>query len=170
MKKTMVLILGVTLLGIPMNAQNETKTIEELALGYMAAYSEWNPQKMGSFYADSVQFKDPTALEVFGPKFNVQGKDELVELMAGIFPDGPPEYVNFAVKDYFVSGTYAVVNSTFELVLPKQWYGEAADGEIFVSVPITTILRFKEGKLVSHQDYVDYNNYQKQIKLQLKEG
>nr|WP_298924599.1 nuclear transport factor 2 family protein [uncultured Allomuricauda sp.] len=150
-------------------AQVSQDSLSKMALDYMSAYSEWNVEKMGAFYKDSVHFKDPTAVEAFQTNFDLVGKDKVMSLLKSVFPDAPPEYASFKVKEHFVSGTHAIINSNFELVLPKSWFGDSALGKIFVSVPMVTILKFDEKKISSHFDYVDYNSYQKQISFQVKE-
>ena len=151
------------------NQKKKTFKIANLALQYMEAYSNWDSHKMKTFYSDSIHFKDPTALEIFGPQYDALGKENVANVFKNVFPEKLPDYINFKVKDYFESGTYVVINSDFEFVLPKAWYGDKASGKIFVSVPLVTILRFKDEKISSHQDFVDYNSYRKQISLQLKD-
>ncbi len=153
------------------NSQNKTPSIKSLSLSYMKAYGDWDYKKMGTFYSDSIHFQDPTAIEAFASSnFDLVGKEKVVGLFKSIFPDKLPEHVAFRVKDLFVSGSYAVISSYYELLLPKSWYKEKADGKIFINIPIVTILRFNKGKIISHSDYADYNAYKKQISLQLKKS
>lgn len=162
---------------ISFNVFSQTNTKEKqakkvdiinLATQYISAYSDWDVAKMKTFYSDSIHFNDPTAIEVFNSDYDVVGKEKVANKFKSVFPDIKPEYVSFNIKSHFKSGTFVIINSTFELILPKSWYGDAASGKIFVSVPMVTILRFKEQKIISHQDYVDYDSYNKQISYQLK--
>lgn len=148
--------------------QVKKDNITDLAIQYMAAYSDWNVSKMKTFYSDSIHFNDPTAIEAFNSDYNVVGKEKVANKFKSVFPDIPPEYVSIRIKEHFKSGSFIIMNLTFELILPKSWYGDAATGEIFVSVPMVTILKFKDLKIMSHQDYVDYDSYNKQISYQLK--
>ena len=150
------------------SAQSIQKTPEKDALAYIEAYSKWDVDKMKKFYADSIHFHDPTAVEAFDAKYNVKGKDKVAKLFKNIFQNSLPEHISFKVNNYFSSGSFVVINTTFNLILPKSWYGDKANGKIFVSVPAVTILRFSKGKIISHKDYFDYDSYKKQISFQLK--
>lgn len=147
-------------------SQEKEGAIKDLALNYMKAYSNWDYAKMNTFYTDSIHFKDPTAQEVFGLGYDLVGKDKVTTFFKSIFPNALPEHLSFIIKEHFVSGSHVVVNATFNLILPEGWYGGGRSGKIFVSVPLVTILRFQGEKIMMHHDYVDYNSYLKQIRLQ----
>lgn len=175
MKPLKSLLILFCLISFNLFSQTNTKekqakkdNITDLAIQYLSAYSDWDVAKMKTFYSDSIHFKDPTAIEAFNSDYDVVGKEKVAAKFKSVFPDVLPEHVSFNIKTHFKSGTFVIINSTFELILPKSWYGDAASGKIFVSVPMITILRFKDQKIISHQDYVDYDSYNKQISFQLK--
>jgi limonene-1,2-epoxide hydrolase len=76
--------------------------------------------------------------------------------------------VVFKLNSHFKSDNFVIINSTFESILPDEWFGNNANGKVFVSLPIVTILKFVGDKIISHTDYADYNTYKKQIQLQMK--
>lgn len=166
MRKTLYFLIF--LFSLSASSQSKPSSIKSLALSYMKAYGDWDYNKMSTFYSDSIHFKDPTAIEAFGSNFDQIGKEKVRALFKSIFPDKLPEHVAFLVKDIFVSGTYAIVNSDYELILPSSWSGDKSHGKIFVRIPIITILKFDKGKISSHKDYADYDSYKKQIALQIK--
>lgn len=165
--KTILILCCLTSLNV-VSQNDATNRNTDIALQYMKAYSAWDVAKMKTFYSDSIQFKDPTAVETFNSNYDAIGKEKVAAIFKGVFPDALPEYVSFNVKEHFKSGSFVVINSTFQLILPKSWNGDTASEKIFVSVPMVTILRFKNQKIISHKDYVDYDSYKQQISLQLK--
>ena len=148
-------------------ASDDTPSLNQLASQYMQAYSDWDIDAMSALHSDEVRFDDPTATEAFGRSFAHQGKTQVNAFLTGIFTDDKPKHLAFKVQQQFVSGNHVVIHSTFESVLPKGWYGERATGPVFVAIPITTVLVFKDNKVISHTDFADYDSYQQQINLQL---
>lgn len=148
-------------------ASDDKPSLKQLASQYMQAYSDWNIEVMSALHSEDVRFDDPTATEAFGRSFAHQGKTQVHTFLSGIFADNKPRHLAFKVHQQYVSGNHVVIQSTFESVLPEGWYGERATGPVFVAIPITTVLVFKDHKIISHTDYADYDSYQQQINWQL---
>jgi limonene-1,2-epoxide hydrolase len=148
-------------------ASDDKPSLKQLASQYMQAYSDWDIEAMSALHSDEVRFDDPTATEVFGRSFAHQGKTQVNAFLKGIFADNTPRYLAFKVHQQYVSGNHVVIHSNFESVLPDSWYGERATGPVFVAIPITTVLVFKDNQIISHTDYADYDSYQQQVNRQL---
>jgi hypothetical protein len=148
-------------------ASDDTPSLDQLASQYMQAYSAWDIDAMSALHDDAVRFDDPTATEAFGRSFAHQGKTQVNAFLSGIFADNTPKHLIFKVQQQFVSGNHVLIHSTFESLLPDSWYGERATGPVFVAIPITTVLVFKDNKVISHTDFADYDSYQQQINWQL---
>ncbi|MEZ4972654.1 MAG: nuclear transport factor 2 family protein [Cyclobacteriaceae bacterium] len=137
-------------------------------LGYYEAYSRWDVASMSTFFHDSIEFKDLTAKDMFkGGKFEHLGKEAVSKFWSGIFGDQRLSYVDMVVNNAFTAGDYVVVNTTLSLVLPPSWTGNAP-GKVLVSLPIKSLLRFRDGKIIRQYDFADYTVYNKQIKVQLE--
>ncbi len=163
---TFLFVLGIASF---INGQNnEHVDIEKLALDYMKAYSDWNYEKMSTFYHDSIHFIDPTAQVAFKQKFEHKGIENVKNSFKRIYGEAKPEFVVFKVNSHFISDNFAIINSTFESILPEEWFGDKANGKVFIALPVVTILKFAGDKIISHIDYADYNTYRQQIKLQMK--
>lgn len=151
------------------NFNNKAK---DIALRYMSAYGNWDFDSMKTFYAEDVYFKDPTGSEKFNQKFEYVGKENVYQFFKGIFnnafSDGKPPYVSFKIGNVFSTGTFVIVNSTFECILPNRWFRDSNNEKIFISIPFLTILQIKNNKIISHTDYGDYDTYNKQIEAQIK--
>jgi ketosteroid isomerase-like protein len=144
--------------------QNGDANIEVVS-NFYKAYSDWDIPTMTSFYADNVEFKDLTAKEAFkGGNYEHSGKVSTTAFWAGIFGGGKPPYVNLTLNSAYASGDFVIANTTFSLQLPPSWTG-GKEG-VFVSIPIKTLLQVKNGKIVTHYDFADYNLYNQQISIQ----
>lgn len=149
-------------------AQQTENINVKIALAYMEAYARWDTHAMSAFFHDSISFKDLTAKDVFkGGKFEHEGKKDVSAFWNGIFGDEKLEYVDMVVHNTFQAGDYVMLNTTLSMLLPASWTGNAP-GKVYVSLPIKTALRFKDGKIISQRDFADYAIYNKQIQLQTK--
>jgi len=167
MKKYILFFLfSIGITNISIGQINSTK-ISEIGIKYMRAYSDWNVDVMGTFYADSIHFQDPTAKEAFQISFDFTGKENVISMFRNVFKDQKPEHVAFKVKNTFESGSYVIFNSNYELIAPSSWFGKNVTDKVFISISVLTILKFKNDKIIEHIDYADYNSYKKQIGLQI---
>lgn len=140
----------------------------ETALGYMSAYAQWNIDKMSTYFHDSVNFVDYTAIEAFpGGTYRHQGKIDVTKAWKDIFANDLPSFVNVTVQNAYATGSFVVLHTIFEMVLPDGWTPKSSD-KVLVSFPIKTVLRFRDGKIISQSDFADYALYLKQINVQIK--
>lgn len=139
-----------------------------IALDYMKAYTAWDIDQMSTHYDASVHFTDFIAVEAFkGSTFDHVGKENVTAFWKGIFENKKPEFVNVTVQNVYATSSFVVLHTLFELVLPDAWTPKSTD-RVFVSFPIKTVLQFKDGKIISQQDFANYAQYNKQIGLQTK--
>jgi ketosteroid isomerase-like protein len=137
----------------------------EVVRSFYKAYSDWNIPLMTSFYSDDIEFKDLTASEAFkGATYEHAGKTNVTAFWSGIFGAEKPAYVKVNVESAFASGNFVIANTRFSLELPVTWTGGKKD--VFVNIPIKTLLEVKGGKIVRHYDFADYNLYNQQISIQ----
>ncbi|QSE96109.1 nuclear transport factor 2 family protein [Fulvivirga lutea] len=150
--------------GIHNPERKEEKNLK-IARDYIEAYSNKNAEGMAAYYADNVEFKDLTAKDAFGStNFEHTGKEEVKSFWKSILVDSNPPYLNVQVDGAYYSGSYVMLNTTFSMVLPVSWTNGKDD--VFVRIPIKTILQIKEDKILRHWDFADYNSYNEQIRVQ----
>lgn len=138
------------------------------ALDYMKAYSSWDIDQMSTYYDTSVHFTDFIAIEAFkGGKYEHHGKDNVTKFWKGIFENEKPHFVNVTVQNAYATGSFVVLHTIFEMVLPDSWTPKSSD-KVLVSFPIKTVLGFRDGKIISQSDFADYALYSKQINVQIK--
>lgn len=138
-----------------------------LSQQYMQAYGRWDIDAMSAMHAPEIQFNDPTATEAFQANYAKQGKTQVAAFFKGIFPNGQPKHITFKWNEHFISGQHVVIQSTFESLVPAAWFKPESKGQLLVSIPVTTILRFHDGQIITHTDYADYNSYRAQAALQM---
>ncbi|TJY37791.1 nuclear transport factor 2 family protein [Pontimicrobium aquaticum] len=146
------------------------KSSETIALEYMKAYGNWDFEKMKTFYDENIHFEDPTAAEAFKSGFETVGKEKVYTMFKGVyqaFENNKPPYISINVDKIFSSGSFVVINSTYESILPNSWYKNSNTEKIMVSIPFLTVLQIKNGKITIHKDYADYDTWTKQIQAQL---
>ena len=137
----------------------------DIAREYIKAYASGDVESMASFYADKIDFKDLTAKNVFkSQNYELQGKDQVKSFWKGVLVDSNPGFLNVEIDGLFYASNFVMLNTRFSMVLPKAWTG-GKDG-VYVNIPIKTILQIKDGKIIKHFDFADYNVYNKQIALQ----
>lgn len=137
----------------------------DIARAYIDAYSHSDLEKMSSFYADDVEFKDLTAKDVFkANNFEQNGKAQVKSFWKGVLIDPKTKYLNVKIDGAFYSASYVMLNTTFAMILPASWTGGKEN--VYVQFPIKTILQIKEGKITKHYDFADYDLYHEQIRLQ----
>ncbi len=136
-----------------------------VASEYMAAYSNKDVAKMSEYYDSAVEFKDLTANDFFNSTdYEKTGKEAVSQFWQGVLIDSKAKYSKVKVNGLFSSASYVILNTTFSMILPSSWTG--GNENVFVSIPIKTILQIKNGKVHKHWDFADYKTYQKQIALQ----
>lgn len=136
-----------------------------IARDYIKAYASGDVETMASFYADQIDFKDLTAKNVFkSQNYELQGKDKVKSFWKGVLVDSNPGFLNVEIDGSFYASNFVMLNTRFSMVLPKTWTG-GKEG-VYVNIPIKTVLQIKEGKIIKHFDFADYNVYNKQIALQ----
>ena len=152
-------------------SDSESQSPKIIALKYMEAYGDWDFDTMKPFYAENIHFEDPTGSEAFNQKFDFNGIEEVYNFFKNVFKNGfkneKPPYVNFRIEKVFESGSFVIINSTFECQLPNSWFKESSLESILISIPFLTILQIENGKIISHADYGGYDNYMKQIQVQI---
>ena len=153
------------------SAQTSQEPIKQIAKNYIEAYGDWDFDKMKLFYDEDIFFSDPTASKKFNTDFSAKGKENVYLFFKNIFKEqfknDKPPYVKLKIEKSFQSNNYVIFNTVFESILPVSWFKKDSNEKILVSMPLVTILEFRNNKILSHTDYGDYSTYQEQIDAQL---
>ncbi|SFS69973.1 nuclear transport factor 2 family protein [Lutibacter maritimus] len=170
-KYTLFLLYILTPILFYSQSDSESQSTKILAIEYMKAYGKWDFDTMKTYHSEDIHFEDLTGSEAFDQKFDFHGKENVLAFFKNVFKGGfendKPPYVDFKIEKIFESGSFIIINSTFESLIPNSWFGKNTSDKILISIPFLTILQIKNARIISHKDYGDYNTYKKQIKAQL---
>lgn len=131
------------------------QSVNEISQRYLSYYHSGKVSKLESFWADNIEFKDETA-RIAGESLMIKGKQnvksQLIEVFASV------ESLSFTRKFGFTSGDFTVSAGTISYQMPV-----SKDTKTKVSFDVVTILEFKEGKVLKHADYADYQSLINQL-------
>lgn len=144
------------------------QTINEAAEDYLKLYTTKQFKKIANeFYTDVSVFEDPT-MSFFSEDKSYpvsKGKEEIVDFLEKGF--AKISSMNYKIENSFTAGSIAY-NYGF---LHYDYKAEKQDGTIKIvkfKLPLTIILKIKDGKVIHHQDIADYNVWLEQYNKQMK--
>lgn len=119
-----------------------------VADAYFNAYIGRDWDVLETMLVEGSSFQDPTATYVFGGVLS-EGR----EAMMSRFRNGYASltHMEFAVTRRIISGDIAIYEGALD------WGIDLGDAKVVDSVtPMVIILTVKDGKVITHRDYVDY--------------
>lgn len=163
-KKLLFILL--TFVSISISAQKNTVFEDSTSISkvvtskYLNAYFNLDFDTMKSIMHDSISFQDPTSKFVFGGK-KVVGKIDVYENFKKSYA-AIIEMKQKTIRTIFSSNT-----GVFELDLVYK-FNNSPDQIITIKMPLIVILTIKNGKVIKHLDFADYNYFMEQYNLQLQ--
>lgn len=134
--------------------KENTAITREICAKYFDAYIKLDFESMKEMMHDSISFQDPTAGLIFGWK-KVEGKTNVYENFKKSYAT-IIEMKEDRTRTIFSSNT-----GVFELMLTWKFMS-AKNREIKINMPLVVVLTVKEGKVIEHRDYGDYNYFVEQ--------
>lgn len=138
----------------------ESKTVA-IAKDYIAAYSTFDVSVMEPFLADDMVFFDPTSStqNANGEPFKFEGKEAVMQGLGDYASQFESFALTYDVERYYESQDIVV------FVAQLGYEGATKDGQSFAGGgPIVTAITVKDGKVVRHVDYFDYNQNAVELK------
>ena len=140
--------------------KDSTSLSKDVTTRYFNAYMNLDFKSMKLVMHDSITFYDPTAKLVFGGN-KIKGKTKVYEYFLNSYAS-IIEMKQSTIRTIFSSNT-----GVFELNFVYKF--KNGSGQIFtIDMPLIVILTIKNGKIIEHRDYADYNYFMKQYNQQLK--
>jgi len=127
----------------------KSKAMAVLSGQYLKALEAQELPAIEQFLHPQIAYKNSTANRVVGASDRQQGKPAAMAALNQMFQH---RKLKFEIQHAVYSGDYGVVNG----VLHEQM-GSAQQAQK-VTLPFTMILQVKDGKIVSHEDIVDFRN------------
>jgi ketosteroid isomerase-like protein len=163
MKRTFASMLAVLLLGFACTTSASTDSASpRLSLSaiteatriaadaYFKAYFGKDWKTIEGLAGEEIRFSDPTAAIPFGPSPEKAGK----KVVLAAFEEGlTPLDLDFQPMRAVYSGEYAIYEGSLT------WTSHLKRRNITSTVPLVTILRVVNGKIVEHRDYADYQPF-----------
>jgi limonene-1,2-epoxide hydrolase/ketosteroid isomerase-like protein len=115
---------------------------------YLKAFEAIDFDKMGTFLHDSVAFFDISS--------SANGKQAVINTWKNTFNPVPKE-IKFEIGEYFVSGSFVVMNLRYEAVMKIQ------ERNTIVNIEVITVAQFKSGKIILLHDYPDIDTFNRQL-------
>ena len=131
----------------------------KIADAYMKAYARFDLDAMSAFYSDDAKFRDPTS-DMWGEyAWNMDGKQKIIDRMKAFFADYEDSAATYAVKEKYESSGHTIYTGKVKYSLTK-------NGELQTRcMRISTVVSVKDGKVVEHRDYIDYDNFDTSMKV-----
>ncbi len=140
---------------------DSTKQCEKVATEYFKQYFELKFDKMANLMHDSISFADPTAELVFGGK-KIEGKENVLKNFKTAYASITE--INPEISRKIFSGNIAIIES----IIQWKFINKQTNKTFEIEMPLIVILTIKNGKVVKHRDYGDYNYFIKQYNAQLE--
>lgn len=123
---------------------------------YMKAFFAFDVKKLSEYYTEDAIFRDPTS-EVWGEEsaWNMDGKEQIMKKMNSFLSNYDEVTIQYNVKTRYESGGHHVFTGKSKVSYEKQGALETA------CVAVTSVVSVKDGKVVEHRDYYDYDNFKK---------
>ena len=149
-------------------AAAESSPLLELADAYYEAYAALDLERMVTFLADDVQFRDPTLHLFPGETIDAQaglmvdGIDQVRAMLGQVFANESLLGLSWEVANRFASGNYVVLQGSFHQELDGRLLG-TRERVLRISTTFVTVLEIVNDKIRSQTDYVDYGQLSRQL-------
>ncbi len=145
--------------------------LESIATSYIKAYEMLDSQKLAAFYSDESEFNDHTYQSILrviqGDKYTaskpIVGRQAITKMIDGVA--ATMKDLKFEVVKKIFTGEHAL------FVMRASATAIQGDGkpDLKGEVSMVTVVQVRDGKVISHLDYVDYADYFRQRDAQLAE-
>jgi len=105
--------------------------------------------------ADDARYSDPTMIYFDRPAIDLSGADAIVAFWRSASEESGTSSIQYNVKKCFETAGYYVVHLEIAVGLAGAFWNVAKDS-ITVEGGVTSVIRIRDGKIVEHDDYVDY--------------
>jgi len=144
---------------------SKTHSVTKIANEYINLYFTVQIEKYGAYFTEETIFEDPTTslFREDNSHGRPVGKKAVIEFLSrgfeGIF-DG-----EFQLEKKFVSGEFAVFQGNYKYKTKGERLGSEKPYFEF-NLPLVTIIRVRDGKVLHHQDYANYEEWGRQYEAQ----
>ncbi len=136
----------------------------ERAQNYLKAYQNLDFKTMKTLYHDEAEFIDPTFYLLNSKGFYVKGKENIIKTLSKGF-QGTKQW-KLDITHLFENGNFVVVSGRINSKVAGSVWGRPDKKELVFNHAFVTILKFKNGKVIEHRDYINYVEAGQQLRNQ----
>ena len=127
-----------------------------VADAYMKVYTDSKAsfEELGKLYSKDVVFRDPTSDKWGEYAWNIDGRSKILEAMKTHASQFDEISISYRTQVKYTSSGHTVYTGKVKLSQVKDNVLET------ICSPITTIISVRDGKVVEHRDYVDYDTWE----------
>lgn len=138
-----------------------TSLTEQITTKYFEDYFNLDFDAMEDNMHDDISFHDPTAELIMGSK--------LVEGKVNVYENFKKSYASIIeMKQESIRTIFSSNTGIFEIII-KWKLNAGPDKEVAIEMPLIIVLTIKDGKVIEHRDYGDYNFFMEQYQSQMKD-
>ncbi|MEM1180914.1 MAG: nuclear transport factor 2 family protein [Acidobacteriota bacterium] len=139
----------------------------EVAMRYLQALYGQDSATLETVASESLLFHDPTAVELGQGPVRFEGREAVVDFFRASL--ATVESSRFEVVRRFTAGEKTVLELTYVVRGDGEVFG-AAGTDLELHIPGVTVLTVRDGKVLEHQDFIDYRDMLRQVEAQKSGG
>lgn len=124
-----------------------------IAMDYIDAYGAFDLERVETFYAEDAVFTDPTSFEFtdFGAPYHWEGREAIIRELHELKTESGVVAVTYKSSQVYEASGRVVFVADLQPVYNTK------EGVVRTQVPIVTIVTVRNGKVIEHRDYADYD-------------
>jgi len=135
-----------------------TSITKKITVKYFSDYFKLDFDAMKDNMHDDISFHDPTAELIMGTR--------LVEGRTNVYESFKKNYAAIIeMKQEPIRTIFSSTTGIFEIII-KYRFNDGPDKMITIEMPLVVVLTVKDGKVIEHRDYADYNYFIEQYNTQ----
>ena len=154
-----ILFLSTTIYAQEKVSFSETTSItKKITVKYFSNYFKLDFDAMKDNMHDDISFHDPTAELIMGTR--------LVEGKTNVYESFKKNYATIIeMKQEPIRTIFSSTTGIFEVII-KYKFKDGPEKIVAIEMPLIVVLTVKDGKVVEHRDYADYNYFIEQYNTQ----
>ncbi len=133
------------------------------AKNYLTYLYNQDFEKLEKLMSNEMVFDDPTAIAFSGKAWKYEGKANILKFFKR---SSQGTNSGFEIKEVFKTGEYVIFSLFYKGELDGSFFGIKDKKIILSAIPATTIIRVRNGLVIGHTDYVNYEELLKQVESQ----
>lgn len=148
-----------SLLAEPTEAQSPKPSVLQIGEQYLATYGRGDADGLAAFLTPESVLEDPTGAAM-GREIRFIGVNRILPWLKQSF--AAVTTLHLEITERFSTGPYAIYSGVLHYSVPGVMLGVQTE-EVSMSPRFTVVLEIRNGKVMHHTDYVDYESVMAQV-------